>query len=62
MGQGNSRPHAGSSGRLENLNNEGFAIAPATQCSGGNKPVFWADDSETDGHAIRNGTLTCSAF
>jgi uncharacterized protein (TIGR03437 family) len=47
---------------MPNLNNEGFAIAPATQCSGGSKPVFWADDSETDGHAVRSGTLTCSAF
>jgi len=47
---------------MPNLNNEGFAIAPATQCIGNTKPVFWADDSETDGHAIRSGTLTCSAF
>ena len=25
-------------------------------------PATWADDGETDGHAIRSGTLTCSAF
>jgi hypothetical protein len=47
---------------MPNLNNEGFAIAPAALCSGGTKPVFWADDSETNGHAIRSGTLTCSPF
>jgi len=47
---------------MPNLNNEGFAIAPATLCVGNTKPVFWSDDSETDGHAIRSGTLTCSVF
>ena len=47
---------------MGNFNNEGFAIAPAALCVGGNKPVFWSDDSNTDGHAIRSGTLTCSAF
>jgi hypothetical protein len=30
--------------------------------SGGFKRVFWADDTEDDGHAIRSGTLTCTAF
>lgn len=47
---------------MPNLNNEGFAIAPATQCTGNTKPVFWSDDGETDGHAIRSGTLNCSPF
>lgn len=47
---------------MPNINNEGFAIAPATQCVGGNRPVFWSDDSNTDQHALRSGTLTCSAF
>jgi uncharacterized protein (TIGR03437 family) len=47
---------------MGNFNNEGFAIAPAALCVGGNKPVFWSDDSNTDGHALRSGTLTCSAF
>ena len=47
---------------MPNLNNEGFAIAPASLCVSNTKPVFWADDSETDGQAIRRGTLPCSAF
>jgi hypothetical protein len=47
---------------MPNLNNEGFAISNQSQCSGGTKPVFWADDSETDGHAIRSGRVTCSPF
>ena len=46
---------------MPNLNNEGFAIAPAALCSGGLKPVYWADDGETGGHSIRQGTLPCNA-
>ena len=46
---------------MPNVNNEGFAIAPATYCDSGVKPVYWADDSETDGHSIRGGTLSCTA-
>jgi hypothetical protein len=47
---------------MPNINNEGFAIAPATYCDNGEKPVYWADDSETDGHSIRGGTLPCTAL
>jgi len=48
-------------GGMPNLNNEGFAIAPAAECVADRKPVFWADDSETGGHALRTGNLPCSA-
>ncbi|WP_426368529.1 lamin tail domain-containing protein [Streptomyces sp. E-08] len=44
---------------MANLNNEGFALAAADECAGGTKPVYWADDSNTSGHAIRKGTVTC---
>ncbi|WP_327008255.1 lamin tail domain-containing protein [Dactylosporangium sp. NBC_01737] len=44
---------------LANLNNEGFAIAPQSACVAGRKPVVWSDDSNTDGHALRTGTITC---
>jgi len=47
---------------MPNVNNEGFTIAPVTTCSGGTRQAFWADDSNTDGHAIRSGTVTCTAF
>jgi hypothetical protein len=47
---------------MPNLNNEGFAIAPQQECVAGQKPVFWSDDSETDGHAIRRATLPCAPF
>ena len=48
-------------GLMPNLNNEGFAIAPVTECVGNQRPVFWADDSETGGHAIRRGSLNCTS-
>ena len=45
---------------LPDVNSEGFALAPLDECVGGIRPVFWADDDETDGHALRRGELTCS--
>ena len=45
---------------MANLNNEGFAIAPQAECVNGLKPVFWSDDGNTDGHALRSGTLACT--
>jgi len=43
-----------------NLNNEGFAIASRTECVGGFKPVFWADDGNTGGNTLRAGTRGCT--
>jgi len=45
---------------MADLNNEGFAMAPQTQCVAGVKSVFWADDSNTGGHSIRSGSLNCA--
>ena len=47
---------------MPNLNNEGFSIASASQCVADRKPTFWADDSETGGIAIRQGSISCIAF
>jgi hypothetical protein len=47
---------------MPNLNNEGFAIAPLMECVADQRPAFWADDSETGGHAVRKSTLTCTPF
>lgn len=47
---------------MPNLNNEGFAIAPTSTCANNTRSVFWTDDAETDGHAIRTGTLSCTPF
>lgn len=44
------------------LNNEGFTIAAASECVSNLKPVYWADDSNTSNHALRAGTLPCTAF
>jgi len=44
---------------MSNINNEGVAMAPASECAGGIKNFFWADDSETSGHAIRKGKIPC---
>lgn len=45
---------------LPDVNDEGFAIAPQSSRVDGRKPVFWSDDSATDGHALRAGTLRCT--
>ncbi|RSS60630.1 hypothetical protein EF918_32735 [Streptomyces sp. WAC06614] len=44
---------------MANLNNEGFAPAGAGECVAGSKPVYWADDSNTGGHALRRGSISC---
>ena len=44
---------------MSNINNEGIAIAPQAECVSGQKPFFWADDSETSGHALRKGSIPC---
>ncbi|MFT7474651.1 MAG: hypothetical protein ACI81L_001576, partial [Verrucomicrobiales bacterium] len=44
---------------LPDENNEGFTIAPMTECVSNERPVFWADDNETDGHALRRGSMSC---
>ena len=45
---------------MPNLNNEGFAIAPQAECVNGLKPVFYTDDDNTDGHALRTGAINCT--
>ena len=46
---------------MANVNNEGFAMAPLVECAGGTRPVFWSDDNETGGNALRRGALGCPA-
>ncbi len=45
--------------KMPDYNNEGFAIAPPSTCSGGRKAVLWADDANDGDHALRSGTLPC---
>lgn len=49
-------------GIVSNLNDEGFAIAAATECVNGRKPAFWADDNDTGGNSLRRGNLPCTAL
>ncbi|MCX5205860.1 lamin tail domain-containing protein [Streptomyces sp. NBC_00237] len=44
-------------GGMPNYNNEGFSLAG--ECVAGSKPVYWSDDSNDGGHALRRGTITC---
>lgn len=47
---------------LPNSNNEGITFAPESECVGGQKPFFWSDDDQINGHAIRRGTIPCGSF
>jgi hypothetical protein len=47
---------------LPDSNNEGLAIAPESECVGGFKNVYWSDDSNFGGHALRRGTIPCGTF
>ena len=42
------------------MNNEGFAITPNSECVGNLKPVYWADDGDTAGNSLRRGSISCS--
>ena len=46
---------------MPNYNNEGFAIAAASQCVNDRKPAYWADDTEDLGVAIRAGDVPCTS-
>jgi hypothetical protein len=47
---------------MGDFNNEGITFAPESECSGGLKAFYWADDDEDDGHALRQGTIPCGAY
>ncbi|MEU2881263.1 hypothetical protein, partial [Streptomyces sp. NPDC007070] len=44
---------------MPDYDNEGFALAGADECVAGVKPVYWADDANDGGHALRKGTVIC---
>ena len=45
---------------MPDVNNEGFTLAPQAECVDGLKPAIWSDDNDTDGHALRQGTVRCT--
>ena len=47
---------------MPNISNEGFAVAPQSECVAGKYAAYWADDAETSGVSIRRGMLSCTAF
>ncbi|HEX4191312.1 MAG TPA: lamin tail domain-containing protein [Marmoricola sp.] len=51
-----SRP----TGAVDNLNNEGFAQQPDTECVAGSKSVFWSDDTDDGNHWLRTASLDCT--
>jgi hypothetical protein len=46
---------------LPDSNNEGIAIAPASECSAGFKRFFWTDDADQDGFSLRVDSIPCDA-
>jgi hypothetical protein len=48
--------------QMPNYNNEGFTVTTQAECVANRKPVFWADDTEDNGHAIRRGTIPCGVI
>jgi hypothetical protein len=46
---------------MPNINNEGLAISPQSECVDGFKEVVWATDGDDDGHSLRSGTISCTA-
>ena len=55
--QGFERPST-----MPNTNNEGFTVTPESTCQGGFKNVFYSDDANLDGHAIRRDSIPCGLF
>lgn len=45
---------------LPNVNNEGVAFAPLSECVNGQRSFFWSDDSNTGGHSLRRDTIPCA--
>jgi hypothetical protein len=47
---------------MPDVANEGIAIVPESECMNGFKSFFWADDSQTGGHALRLDFIPCGPF
>jgi hypothetical protein len=52
-----SRP----TGATQNLNNEGFTVAPISECVDGSRSALWSDDSDDGGHWLRTASVDCTA-
>lgn len=47
---------------LPSSNHEGIALGPESECIGGLKPFYWADDADIEGHTLRVGSIPCGSF
>ena len=47
---------------LPDVNNEGIAIAPESECQSGLKAFFWTDDAATGGNSLRRDSIPCGRF
>ena len=52
-----SRP----TGATENLNNEGFTVAPISECVNGSRAAYWSDDTDDGNHWLRTASVDCTA-
>jgi hypothetical protein len=52
-----SRP----TGATQNLNNEGFTVAPISECVNGSRSAWWSDDSDDGNHWLRTASVDCTA-
>jgi hypothetical protein len=46
---------------LPDSNNEGIAIAPASECDAGFKRFFWTDDADQDDFSLRTDLIPCAS-
>jgi hypothetical protein len=44
---------------IKDMKNEGFTLAPWSECTGNRRPFFWSDDDGTKGYAIRRALIDC---
>jgi hypothetical protein len=60
--QGFEKPSTLVSGTVTNMNNEGFTVTPESTCVAGFKNVFYSDDDNDAGHALRRDSIPCGMF
>jgi Lamin Tail Domain/HYR domain len=53
--------HSRPTGATENLNNEGFTLAPISECIDGSRRAYWSDDTDDDNHWLRSAYVDCTA-
>jgi hypothetical protein len=47
---------------MPNINNEGIAFVPESECVGGVKQMYWVDDNNTGGFSVRGAFMPCGVL